>query len=355
MDCIYRPVFLNLIYFREAILGPNATSVSRPTLLPTLTSSRTNSTGLPLSRPSAYNPPEQSSTPSNGQNQQSSRAAVGGLVAPLTVTAVTLLIWYILYRYRQRMAQKNSNFDRKALWDEDTLSEMSAGRSGHYMPHSRDLATNLKSWLYATIQAIRSLMARLQFWLSSQHPFVRRPRSPFIGSPQGLVTESFSGSRSGEPGEMEFPRNGVPHIMSNPFANLNPSQNAVDNPSSGSSLQMAEGQILPLVNSFADHPGPGLSPVPDCLLVPERRRPGPNSRSGMQDYIYRSCGYGSDEGTNSTTIGLPARRSSGSSRPDYIHRSSTTDLAQWGQECDVRASIRSDPFDLERPPTIFTQ
>jgi hypothetical protein len=257
------------------------------------------------------------------------------------------------------MAQKNSNIDGKALWDEDTLSEMSAGRSGsgHYKPHSRDLAANLKSWLHATIQAIPSLMARLQFRISSQpsvsisvsRPFVRRPRPPFIGSPQGLVTESFSGSRSGE-----FPRN-VPHIMSNPFANLNPSQNAADNPSSGSSLQMAEGQILPLVNSFADHPGPGLSPVPDCLLVPERRRPGPNSRSGMQDNIYRSCGYGGDEGTNSTIIGLPARRSSGSSRTDYIHRISTTDLAQWGQECDVRASIRSDPFDLERPPTIFTQ
>jgi hypothetical protein len=235
--------------------------------------------------------------------------------------------------------------ERKQQWQ-----EMPAGLVAPLVTAAqaiRKATFQLKSRLSPTMQTMRNGSTRFKSKMRGSFPVIRLlgPASSELGS-SGTEVATNNPRRETQPQP----------LLSNPFADPRTSSSVLEDHILRQDLESPDNKDVTPEDPFADPKNPYQLDLPPGLGLQPQQRGGSSSN---QDNIDSDSRYSNpNTGINRGTGNSPYRASSWYSiwwKRESGTRASADAGAGTGADTDTRpTSTRSDPFDLERPPTIYT-
>ncbi|KAL1967827.1 hypothetical protein VTN77DRAFT_2516 [Rasamsonia byssochlamydoides] len=302
------------------------------------------------SSPGAGGPSDPSSQSSGGSSPRNVRAAIGGSLGGVALVALAFLIWYLLRRRRHRIPRQAVDFYAGEKLEgrrdnpsggQTTPQEAAPGLVVPLIATAqavREATSQLKTRLRMAVQPMRNGSARFKSKMGSSMPVIL-----VVGNSSTEDRSPSSETQAATSSQEDHARADAPPRLSNPF---------VDPPTSRTLLDDVTRAVTPEnQNPFTDPQNPF-----DLELPPELEAQHHNNQDAVDfdsQYSDRNSSISNNmENTlyrMSTTESVWWRRRESADTTVTATTTTTTTTTT-----NRRASTRSDPFDLERPPTIYT-
>lgn len=272
---------------------------------------------------------------------QSIRAAIGGSLGAVALVALAFLIWYLLRRRRHRIPRPAADF-----YGGEKLGGQTRTQAGGRNQQLQEVAARLTRPLTGAAQAIREAASQMKTRTGQMMREGPTTRFKSKTMPMPVVSPPLSETLVARSNQEEKTRTDTQPRLSNPFADPLPSRSLFDD------------------NPFADPKDPfDLDSSPGAETQGRRSYSNQNADAVDFDFDTRHSNRNSSSSiniiNNSSSSNMdntsPYRISTAESSESVWSRRESTNTTTTTNTTTARpASTRSDPFDLERPPTTIT-